>query len=409
MRLPLVFTLAVLLPALLVDLYIYCRLPKAALLCGRKMGVRQWYLLSVVVTQSLLVLSICLPKRDGEVSILPVMWMLYAWLSVYLPKLLYVLCDLPGGIPLLFHRRRWPLGKYVGLPLAVLCFGAMWWGAIFGRRQIAVNEVEIVSEKLPASFDGVRIAQFSDAHVGTWGSDTTFISEFVDRINALAPDVIVFTGDIVNRQTDEIYPFVEVLSRLHAPMGVYSVMGNHDYGDYADWPSSEAHAANTRKLREIESRMGWRLLDNEHMFLHKGNDSIALIGVENWGEPPFKQYGRLDKAYPHSSTGVIADSTFKILLTHNPMHWHEKVRHETDIDLTLSGHTHAMQIMIGKPGTGFSPGAKVYPEWGGLYEFGRKDGGVSRIYVNIGCGQVAIPARVGASPEITLLTLRCGR
>ena len=406
MRLPLIFTLALLLPALLVDLYIGLRLPKIVESGTRKINVRRWYLLSVVVTQMPLLLSICLPKRDSEASILPIMWMLYIWLSIYLPKLIYVLLDLLGSVPLLLHCRRWPVGKYVGVPMAVFCFGVMWWGATCGRRQILVSEVEIVSSKLPKSFDGVRIAQFSDAHVGTWGNDTTFISEFVDSINALSPDIIVFTGDVVNRQTNEIYPFINVLKRLHAPMGVYSIMGNHDYGDYADWPDKESHDADTQELRDIQRGMGWRLLDNEHLFLYNGNDSIALIGVENWGEPPFKQYGRLDRAYPHDESGVISDSVFKILLTHNPMHWHEKVRHETDIDLTLSGHTHAMQMLIGKPGSGFSPGSRVYPEWGGLYEFKQPNGVLNRLYVNIGCGQVGIPARVGASPEITLITLR---
>lgn len=280
----------------------------------------------------------------------------------------------------------------------------MWWGVLYGRYDIAVSEITVNSKRLPASFDGIKIAQFSDAHVGTWGQDTTFVTNLVNKINALNPDIIVFTGDIVNRKTDEILPFVNILKRLKAPLGVYSVMGNHDYGDYTDWPDEQAHAADTRQLRAIQTGMGWNLLCNTHKFIYSAQgDNIAMIGVENWGEPPFKQYGDLKKAYPNANK--IGDNNFKILLSHNPMHWHNEVREYTDIDLTLSGHTHAMQVLIGGIGTGFTPSSWRYPEWGGLYTHKGADGAIRNLYVNIGCGEVAIPARIGASPEITLITL----
>lgn len=394
-----------LVPALLADAYIYFRIPYRFSIKGHEIKGKRCYLVSAVLTLMLLVACMCFPKRDAESSLIPVMWMLYAWSTVYMPKFIYVAFDLVGRIPCLFRHKAWPTGLYGGLPLAIICFVAMWWGAIAGRRQIMVSEVDIVSDKVPPAFDGFLIVQFSDAHVGTWGEDTSFLTEFTDRINSLDPDLIVFTGDLVNRRSDEAYPAVEVLSRLKARYGVYSVMGNHDYGDYADWPSEEAHVADARKLRDIQSKMGWHVLDNTHTFIKKGNDSIALIGVENWGEPPFKQYGKLGTAYPHGQDGRVKDDIFKILLTHNPMHWHEQVCHDTDIDLTLSGHTHAMQVMLGKPGTGFSPSAWKYPEWGGLYEHTNKHGDLTRLYVNIGCGEVAIPARIGAAPEITVITL----
>lgn len=405
MRLPLLFTLVLLVPALLADAYIYFRVPKRFTLKAREIRGRLIYLVSALLTLSLLVVCMCFPKRDAEASLIPVMWMLYTWATVYIPKFLYVIIDLIGRIPVLFKRKEWPIGLYAGLPIALICFIAMWWGAIAGRRQIMVSEVEVVSEKIPPAFEGFRIVQFSDAHVGTWGDDMSFLIEFVDRINSLKPDLIVFTGDLVNRRADEAYPAVEVLSKLHARYGVYSIMGNHDYGDYADWPSEAAHLQDARTLRSLQEKMGWHMLDNTHTFIKIGNDSIALIGVENWGEPPFKQYGNLDAAYPHDADGRIHDGVFKILLTHNPMHWHEQVRHNTDIDLTLSGHTHAMQMMAGKPGTGFSPSAWKYPEWGGMYEHTNERGELTRLYVNIGCGEVAIPTRIGADPEITLITL----
>lgn len=407
MRLPLIFTLIMLLPALLTDVYIYFRVPVKGKLCGRTLATRKLYLCSAIVTNLLLVLCMCWPKRDADASILPVMWILYTWATIYIPKLVYIVFDLAGRIPQLFKRKARPIGVWAGLPLAIIIFIIMWYGAIFGRSQIMVSEVEIASPKVPEAFDGFRIVQFSDAHVGTWGTDLAFIQKLTDSINALKPDLVLFTGDLVNRRANEAYPFIETLSGVKAKYGVYSIMGNHDYGDYANWPSEKEHLADAQELRNIQQKMGWHVLDNCHTFIKVGNDSIVLIGVENWGEPPFKQYGNLDIAYPHNERGEIKDDNFKILLTHNPMHWHEQVRHTTDIDLTLSGHTHAMQMMIGKPGTGWSPSAYKYPEWGGLYEYKSPvaDNPI-QIYVNIGCGEVGIPTRIGATPELTLITLR---
>ncbi|MCM1319082.1 MAG: metallophosphoesterase [Muribaculaceae bacterium] len=406
MRLPLIFTLILLVPALSADAYIYFKIPEREATAARSFRGRRWYMWGAILTNLLLVLCMCWPKRDADSSILPVMWVLYTWATIYIPKFVYVIIDLIGRIPQLFKRRQWPLGKWVGIPLGAIIFITMWYGAIFGRTQIIVSDVEIASPKIPEAFDGFRIVQFSDAHVGTWGTDVAFVQKLTDRINALHPDLILFTGDLVNRRANEAYPFIEVLSGLKAKYGVYSIMGNHDYGDYADWPSEKEHLADAQELREIQHKMGWKVLDNAHSFIKVGNDSIALIGVENWGEPPFKQYGNLDAAYPHDQTGKIKDDNFKILLTHNPMHWHEQVRHTTDIDLTLAGHTHAMQMMIGKPGTGWSPAAFKYPEWGGLYEFKSAAGIPLKLYVNIGCGEVGIPTRIGATPELTLITLR---
>ncbi len=252
---------------------------------------------------------------------------------------------------------------------------------------------------LPEDFDGYKIVQFSDFHVGTYGSDTAFVSEVVDVMNGLGADAIFFTGDIVNRRTGELTPFVKPLSRLHAPDGVYSILGNHDYGDYCTWESDADKAENLEEMKSLQKEMGWELLNNSTVYLREGADSIALVGVENWGEPPFKAYGDLDKAYPNQS-----DSVFKILLTHNPMHWVERIsgNDTVNIDLALSGHTHAMQMQIG----GWSPSKWRYPTWGGLYG---DESGAHKLYVNIGLGTVAIPARIGATPEITLITLKRAR
>ncbi len=387
----------------LIDWYVYLDIRRYS----RRRLWSRLYLVSSVMCWALLAAITVMPKR-GEGSIIPLMWMLYAYISIYLPKIIYVIFSLIGRIPRLWKRERVRLGLYVGLPLALISFGVIWWGAVSGRRAIGLNEIEIVSEKLPPAFDGYRIVQFSDAHVGTWGNDTTFISDLVDSINSLNPDMIVFTGDIVNRSTSEIYPFVKPLSRLRAKDGVYSIMGNHDYGDYKDWPTPEDRQRNIDELHRVQRAMGWNILDNDHLFVRSQSDSIVLIGVENWGEPPFHQYGKLGEAYPYSagSPDNLNDGKFKILLTHNPEHWRQEVAEKTNVDLTLSGHTHAMQFIMKLGSWRWSPAKYIYQQWSGLYEKRTQGGQPVRIYVNIGCGEVGMPFRIGADPEITLIVLR---
>lgn len=399
MRLPLILGLSLIIFSLLLDLYLYFSIPRDRK--NSRFSPRMLYGIGAALSIALIVTVVIWPKRDIDSSLLPIMWLLYAWISIYLSKFIACLLSWIGLIPALFKRRRWPLGKYVGIPLACVVFIAMWYGALWERRNIDIQEITIESPRIPKAFDGYRIVQFSDAHVGTWGNDTTFITGIVEKINSLNPDVVVFTGDIVNRKTDEILPFISSLSRLKAPRGVYSVMGNHDYGLYVDWPSEELHAKDTRRLRDIQREMGWQLLENEHIMLREGGDSIVLAGVENWGEPPFPSYGRLDKALK----GVSPDS-FTILLSHNPMHWHKIVRETANADLTLAGHTHAMQMRLHTPRKHYSLSGMKYPEWEGLTEYTRKDGFLSRVYVNIGCGEVGFPARIGATPEITVITLK---
>ena len=264
------------------------------------------------------------------------------------------------------------------------------------RNSIKVNEVAVSFPELPLQFNGYRIVQISDMHVGSFGNDTTFVSKVVNTINDLHPDLILFTGDIVNRESDELIPFVNTLSRLNAPDGVISVLGNHDYGDYKKWSSEKAKTDNLSLMRSLQNDMGWTLLDNDYRLIFNSDDSIAVIGVENWGEPPFSRYGDLKKAYPN-----LNDSVFKILLTHNPSHWLAEVTPSTNINLSLSGHTHAMQIMFDLGKHKFSPAKWKYDQWGGLY-----DNNGQKLYVNIGLGEVGIPARFGATPEITLITLK---
>lgn len=344
-----------------------------------------------------IIVTVALPRRSGsDTVLLAVMWMLYTYLSVYISKYVFCIISFIGLIPRLWRGKRWKAMNIIGSVAAIAVFVTMWWGALINRTRYQIKEVEIEFADLPDAFDGYRVLQFSDFHVGTYGSDTTFVSEIVDVINNQSADLVLFTGDIVNRRTDELLPQVKPLSRLKAADGVYSILGNHDYGDYKKWPSAEMKSENMDMMYRLQRDMGWNLMNNRSEYIRRGNDSIALIGVENWGDPPFTVYGDLDKAYPMQS-----DSTFKILMTHNPAHWSEKIADNdtVNIALSLSGHTHAMQCQIGS----WSPAEWRYDNWGGLYD---DLSSRHKLYVNIGLGTVALPARIGATPEITVSTLR---
>lgn len=379
--------------SLAADGYIYRVLRRR---CTSRIPSRIHLIISALLILMALV-AILIPRRDGDnATLLAVMWMLFGFLTVYVAKYVFVITDILACLPRFFGHRRLRWLSWTGAALALCVFATEWWGALVDRFRTEDNEVTVSIDGLPAAFDGLRIAQISDLHTGTFGTDTTFVSHLVDRVNALRPDVIVFTGDIVNSRTSELLPHTAPLSRLHAPMGVYSILGNHDYGDYANWPSTIAKKANLTLLKSLQEEMGWRLLLNETTMLHRGSDSLALIGVENIGDPPFAIYGSLPAAYPDLSDGVT-----KILLSHNPAHWADSIASTPAINiaLTLSGHTHAMQIKVAE----WSPAAWRYKQWGGLYHDADS---THALYVNIGAGTVGFPARIGATPEITLLTLK---
>ncbi len=361
---------------------------------------RLWWnieLYSAIAITLLLVGAIIVPAGKGaDIMLEAKTWLLFGYLSVYIPKFLAVVFDLLASIPRLFGHRRIKALTVVGIVIATASFLAMWWGALINRFNLQTTEVTVEIADLPPAFDGYRIVQISDMHTGTYDTDTTFISRLVDSVNAIGADAIMFTGDIVNRETSELMPFTGTLSRLKAPDGVFAILGNHDYGDYYAWDTPADKAANMQKLYDAYGAMGFRLLRNETAWLRRGNDSIAVIGVENIGEPPFPVYGSLTKSYPD-----LSDPASKILLTHNPSHWVDSISGHDDVrvPLTLSGHTHAMQIEV----AGVSPAAMRYPTWGGLYA---DTDSRHQLYVNIGTGTVGMPMRLGATPEITVLTLR---
>lgn len=308
-----------------------------------------------------------------------------------IPKTLFMLFSLIG---VLFHRLlhwcRLPF-TVTGLTVGAVVFFSILYGTLFGINRFEVKEVEFHHPHLPQGFDGYRIVQLSDIHIGSWTEDPASIEKLVELVNEQHPDLVVFTGDLVNQRSCELNGFQPILSRLYARNGVYSVLGNHDYGSYYHWKDPKEQTANLKRLLHEEASMDWRLLNNDHAILHHQGDSIALIGVENDGEPPFSQFADLTKA----TEGT--DGMFRILLSHNPTHWRREVLPTTDIELMLAGHTHAMQSII----LGYSLASLIYPEWGGLYTEGNRG-----LYVNIGIGYVGLPFRFGAWPEITVLTLR---
>lgn len=318
------------------------------------------------------------------------------WFAIFFflfasPKLIFTICSLIG---LPFNKwLHWPKAPfiYTGITLAALNAIMILYGSFVGKTQFEIKEITYTSSKLPEAFNGYRIVQLSDIHIGSWQGNAQAMQRMVDSVNAQHPDLIVFTGDLVNNRADELDEFQDILSQLKARDGVYSILGNHDYGPYYRWESDREQAANLIELKKREADMGWRLLNNEHVILHQGNDSIALIGVENEGEPPFSQHGDLTKAM--RNTGEM----FQLLLSHNPTHWRREVLPASEIDLMLAGHTHAMQMQMGH----HSPASFVYPEWGGMYLEGNRG-----LYVNVGIGFVGLPFRFGAWPEITVITLR---
>lgn len=426
MRLPLPAVILLFVVSIIVDIYIWLDIRHGK--SRKRWAISTVYALSSIILWIFLIVTVSLPRRGLDGGVYTVMWMLTAYFSIYVPKILYCIFSLLGMIPCIFKAKRWRWTKYVGLTVSIAGFAAIWWGIIYTRTHSMTIFLTTESDRLPSSFDGYRIAQISDLHLGTWGKDTEFIDNLVDSINALNPDLIVFTGDAVNQKSEEMLPFIPSLSRLKARDGVYSVLGNHDYGDYVDWPSEEAKKENLDNLKKYQSQAGWKLLNNDHTYIYRQNgqrrDSIALIGVENWGEPPFPAYGDLNEAYPVDRAHNLRDHNFKILLTHNPEHWVREVRNRSNIDLSLSGHTHAMQMSLNALGRRWSPSALRYNTWGGFYtnnkhgdieDFGNpadisgSERSLERpsLYVNIGAGEVAMPYRIGTSyPEITLITLK---
>ncbi len=285
-----------------------------------------------------------------------------------------------------------------GLVMAGLPFVTMNYGMISNNvYDYQVKRKKIIIPNLPKSFDGIKIGQISDVHSGSF-FDKVAVQGGVDLLNAEKCDIVFFTGDLVNDQTTEMRDYTNIFDKVKAPMGVYSILGNHDYGDYKQWPSAQAKKKNLEDLYEVHKNLGWDLLLNENRIIEQSGDKIAIVGVENWGSNlRFPRKGDLVKAKENTDEAAV-----KLLLSHDPSHWRAQVlKDHKDIDMMFAGHTHGMQFGIEFGDFKWSPAQYVYPEWSGLYEHEKQ-----KLYVNVGYGFLGYPGRIGILPEITIFELK---
>ena len=359
-----------------------------------------------LVLLAMMIVAISLPRTECDnATFVAIMWMIYTYYAFYVPRYVAALVWVPTHLKK--SGPRWRVtGGVLATVIGLIVFAIMWWGALVVPYQLNVQRVDLEYENLPQEFDGYKIAQFSDTHLGTYNGDTAFVAQYVDSINNLGADLIVFTGDLVSRQTSEALPYKGILSRLEAPDGVLSVLGNHDDDSYMHWNSEKAKVADQQALIDLEDEMGWHLLVNDYVVLRRADSEVAVIGTKNFNGWPLPKKGFLDTAY----VDYDSDKRFKILLQHNPDQWKlDKAfeKHVIDlrlcdkVDLMLTGHTHAMQCQFSFFGHKISPACFKYERWSGLYEHGK-----NKLYVNIGTGLVGMPARIwSATPEVTLITL----
>ena len=376
--------------AVVPDLYINCRFLRR--IKGRRAMLRRllWWLPTLGMIAYTMVFVFDRQFAPSDIKILNVYLFLVGLLIT--PKCLFALCSAIGWGVKKMIRRKANYGNIVGVVMVVLNWYVLFYGSFVGFDQITVREMTYESAELPESFDGYRIVQFSDAHVGTYiGGREHLLRAVVDTINAQCPDMVVFAGDLQNREPQEIRPFVDVLGGIKAKDGVFSVIGNHDYADYIE-ATPDIKEENEKETRELERKMGWRLLVNEHEVVRRGADSIVIAGLDNDGDgKKFPQRGDVRKALEG-----VSDSAFVVMAEHDPTCWRRKILPESRAQLTLSGHTHAMQFMIGN----WSPASFVYKEWGGLFSEGAR-----ALIVSTGIGGF-IPFRFGVPGEIVVITMR---
>jgi predicted MPP superfamily phosphohydrolase len=287
--------------------------------------------------------------------------------------------------------------NYVAQGLGGLVFLGMGYGVTRGKYAYKVREVKVQHPRIPRAFEGLRIVQLSDAHLGSFDGTPEPVLKALQKVQELQPDVVLFTGDLVNELAEEAEPWIQAFAELKAPLGKFSVMGNHDYADYGPFDKAEREAS-IAQLKDIQAQMGFRMLDNDHVVWDKEGERLVLAGVENWGKG-FRQSGDLNRAL----AGSGAENDFTILMSHDPTHFEMQVMDgKAPVELTLSGHTHGMQMGIEIPwlGVKWSPSSLSYKRWGGLYLEGQQ-----YLHVNRGFGVLGFPGRVGMPPEITLLTL----
>lgn len=387
-RLPLIFLLW-----LVTDLYFFQTLHT---LTTNPALLWAYWLIDLVLMGG--IIAVIFAPRGSKVQQTLIAWLMGLMLLAFIPRLVSLPVLIVEDITRLFRgfppRAAWV--SELALGVAGAMFLTVLFGITRGRHFYRVRRETLYFPDLPEAFDGFTITQITDVHSGSF-TNAAGVQKGLDLMNAQHSDVILFTGDLVNNKATEMDPWIPAFSKLQAPMGKYSVLGNHDYGDYVQWESPEIKSANLARLKQVHAEIGFSLLLDESVTLTKNNQSIALIGVENWGKGGFHQYGDLDRA-----TAKVPGDAFKILMSHDPSHWEGvTLSHHKHIHLTLSGHTHGMQFGIDVFGIKWSPIQYVYKQWAGLY---RKDGHF--LYVNRGFGFLGLKGRIGMWPEVAVITLK---
>ena len=287
----------------------------------------------------------------------------------------------------------------IAMGIAAVPLVSLVYGMVKGAHKYQIKNIRLNLKNLPSAFEGLKIVQISDVHSGSFYNKEA-VMKGIKMIVDQKPDIVFFTGDLVNNEAVEFEDYLEIFSAIKAPLGIFSVLGNHDYGDYRNWPTEKDKIQNLAHLMDLQKRMGWRLLMDEHVKVEKDGESIGIIGIQNWGaKGRFPKYGNLSKAYKGAENLPV-----KLLLSHDPSHWEAQVIQDfTDIDAMFAGHTHGMQFGIEIPGIKWSPIQYIYKQWAGLYE---QNG--QQLYVNRGFGFIGYPGRVGIWPEISVFTLKKG-
>lgn len=409
-----VFTLII----LLIDFYAYKGIHKFTTnlkhIWRNSLRIIYWSI-PVVVFSSMIIFTII--RRGGpSVNYLNIFhFFMGFFVMFYLPKLIFIIFQLVEDMIHLIAKATTKLAPQesaaastankinrsqflsrMGIIVAAVPLVAVANGIWRGRFDYVVRRHELIAPNLPSAFDGKKVIHISDLHIGSFAGHPERIVEAVELINRQEGDVVLFSGDMVNNQAKELDKFISILKDIDARYGKFSVLGNHDYGDYVRWENAQQKQDNLKQLIENNSKIGFNLLNNDSQAIDINGQQIGIIGVENWGMPPFPRHGDLNRAMQNTK-----DTPFKILMTHDPFHFSEEVEQKTDIDLTLSGHTHGLQFGIEIPGWRWSPANIRYKHWGGFYKEGEQ-----YISVNTGIGFIAFPGRVGMPPEITVIELK---
>lgn len=391
--------------ALLADIYIYRNV-----ICAyfRKLPARTAYIIFAILSNAAAVAVLFLygsVAGKGTGFVMAMMWVLWVFFLTALPKLFFAAGGMLDHLVSVMVRRRILIFRPVAIVLSVASVAVMIHGAMAGRINIKISEIEFCSDRVPASFDGYRIVQFSDLHLGSMPSAEGRVSRIVEKINGLDPDIVINTGDVIHiNHTDLTSELIALLSDIKAADGVWSVWGNHDLGFYIKDTEALSPRENLAGLSGKFGAMGWNTLCNESVYIRRGGDSILLSGLNYSPDKLLSGHDySLGGADLRRTFAGIGGGSFNIVASHAPQEWNDIVNAGFG-DLTMSGHVHSMQVKLNLLGTIWSPAKYFYREWSGLYE--KNNGKKSSLYINDGIGCVGFPMRIGAVPELTLFILK---